>query len=170
MAPAAVFKAYTATPVAPVAVIPTTAAHFAIYNTQPIGGGGKSLYIQTLEAVTVVSAGAAQIIQLHAHQSAGLIKAMPSATKASGPAWISGGFYPSVAQVGSAVTIVQDSVWHPCSESDTMGAGTTTIANGTWSNVNGLYVIQPGGLLSLAVLCSAAGSATCNIGVTWFEA
>ena len=170
MAPAAVFKAYTATAVAPVAVAPTTAAHFCIYNTQPIGGGGKSLYIQTLEAVTVASAGAAQIIQLLAHFSAAPIKGLPSATVAKGPAWISGGFYPSVAQVGSAVAIVNDSVWHPVSESATIGATTTTIANGTWSNVNGIYVVPPGGLLSLAVLCSAAGTATCSIGVTWFEA
>ena len=162
------FKAFTTTAVAPVAAAPTTAAHFAMWNSAAVGG--KALYIQTIEVFTGVSAGAAQIIQAFAHLGAGVQLRIGSAfTAASGPFTLSGPVQPSVARIGSAVTIVNDSVWHPCSESDTMGAGITTIANGTFSNVNGLYVVQPGFVFSLAVLCSAAGSATCEIGVTWYE-
>ena len=50
-----------------------------------------------------------------------------------------------------------------------MGAGTTTIANGTFSNVNGIYVVSPGYVFSLFVFCSAAGTATCSSAVTWYE-
>ena len=168
MAQSPTFKAFTTTAVTPVTAPPTTAAHFSVWNSAP--AGGKSLYIQTLEAFTAASAGAAQIIQLFAHLGAGPQKRIGSGfTAASGPFSLGGPVVPSVATVGSAVTVVNDSVWHPCSLSETMGTGTTTIANGTFSNVNGLYVVAPGMVFSLAVLCSAAGTATCRCGVTWYE-
>ena len=168
MATAPTFKAFTATAVTPVTAPPTTAAHFALWNSA--APGGPSLYLQTVEAFTAASAGAAQIIQLFAHLGANAQSRIGSGfTAASGPFSLSGPVAPSVATVGSAVTIVNDSVWHACSLSETMGAGTTTIANGTFSNVNGLYVVAPGMVFSLAVLCSAAGTATCKCGVTWYE-
>ena len=169
MAQLPTFKAYTTTAVAPVAAAPTTAAHFAIWNP-PLSG--KSLYIQTIEGFTLASAGAAQIIQTFAHLSASVTnQRIGSAFTASGVPFSLGGVVQnSVASVGSAVTIVNDSVWHACSDSNTMGAGTTTIGSGTYSNVNGIYVVAPGMVFSLAVVCSAAGSATCKLGVTWYEA
>lgn len=168
MAANTTFKAMTATAVAPVSTLPTTAAHFAVWNPP---ASRKTLYIQTIETTTIASAGAAQIVQAIAHMGASTTSLSIGSgfTAANGPFTLSGPEVNSVAAVGSAVTIVNDSVWHPCSESSTMGAGTTTIANGTWSNVNGLYVVAPGVVFSLAVFCSAAGSATCDCALTWYE-
>lgn len=162
-----IYRAGTLTAVAPVTAPPTTAAHFALYNTAP--AGGKSLYLMTVETTCIVSAGAALIVQPFAHVSANPVAKM-SGTAASAVQSLVPTGIPSVAQVASAVTITADSVWHPCGESTNFGTGTTTIALGTSSLVTGLYVIPPQGLFSLAVLCSAANAATMNCYCTWTEA
>lgn len=165
--PAANFIATTATPIAPVTAVPTTAAQFALWNGAP--PGGKNLYIQTVGTSAIVTSGAAFGIQLFAHQSAGTTLKLPSFTAARGPQAVGGGFTPSVAVAGSAVTITNDSLWHPCSMNVNDASATAGIALGNYAFVGGLYVIPPGGTFSLAVLCNAAGTATCNCYVTWTE-
>lgn len=161
-----VFKAGTKTAVAPVAAPPTTAAQFAMWNSAPVGG--KSLYIQTIESTDIASAGAAIILQPFAHLSVAPVVKF-SGTAAQGPQALTGPTVSSVAQVASAVTIVNDGIWHVCGASVNSAAATTTIANGNASNVQGIYVVPPQGLFSLAVVCSAAGTATCNLYVSWIE-
>jgi len=163
-----VFKASTtpALGIAPVTAPPTTAAHFAVWNSAL--AGGKSLYIQTVESWSSVSAAAAIVLQTFAHVSVAPVLKF-SGTAAEGPQALVGPEVNSIAQVASAVTIVNDGIWHPCTPSNTTGATTTTIASGNAANVSGIYVIPPQGLFSLAVVCSAAGSAKCVLCVSWIE-
>lgn len=166
MAAPVVFKAATATPVAPVSSIPTTAAHFAVWNSAP--AGGKSLVIQTVESAVIVSTGVVVITQIFAHVSVAPVFKF-SGTAAKGPQVLTGPEVNSIAQVASAVTIVNDGIWHPVSPSNNSGAATTTIAVGNFANVQGLYVIPPQGLLSLAVVSSTVSTTTCNLYVSWIE-
>ena len=163
---ASYFAAGTTTPITPVVAPPTTAAQFVLWNGE--GTGGKNYYVTSIGSSTIVTAGAALIIQAWAHLGSAVL--MPSVTVAKGPSRAGRAEALTHAQIGTAGTIVNNSVWHPVGESVNAGAATATVALGTWANVNGIYVIPPGGLLSLAVVCSAAGgSVTCNLYVTWYE-
>lgn len=160
----------TVTPVAPVAAVPTTAAHLAIWNGESTGG--KSYAITSLSFTTIVSAGAAFVAQLLAH-IAPAAQFVIAGTVAKGPLSTDGIVGGSKAIVVSAVTLTAGQaaggIWHPVGMSVNGAAAAATISMGAWTNVRGLYVLPPGGLLSLAVLCSAAGAATCNIYATWDE-
>ena len=162
------FVAGTATAVAPVATIPTTAAHFLLFNGAAQTGNGKSLVIHTVSSYTVVSAGAAIVLNMLAHNSTLAVASIPAITAATGIKSLNGGANTSVASVGSAGTIVNNGIWHPIGNS-IVCAGTANIALGTYVDTNGLYVVPPGGIFSLAMLCSAAASATCSFFVTWSE-
>lgn len=165
------FVAGTVTPVAPVAAIPTTAAHFALWNGESLGG--KTYTITALGWTSIVSAGAAFVGQLLAH-AAPARQGVIGGTTAKGPLSTDGGVNNSAGIAYSGVTlsagVAAQGLWHPVGMSVNGGAATATISMGAWQNVRGLYVLPPGGLLSLAVLCSAAGSATCNIYCNWEEA
>lgn len=152
------------TGIAPVAVVPTTAAHFVLWNGEPTGG--RTYTITSVSFTPIVSAGAAFVAQLLAHVSASTV---PGGTAGFGPEALDGLPVDSRATALSAVTIANTSIWHPVGSSVNGGAATATIAMGNWQNVRGVYSLQPGGLFSLAVLCSAAGSATCRCFVTWEE-
>ncbi len=167
MAAPRTFVAATTTPVAPVAAVPTTAAHFVLWNGENVGG--KTYTVTSLAFTTVVSAGAAFVGQLLAHVPATLVS-IPTGTAANGPKATDGMVGGSRGIALSASTIVASSIWHPVGDSVNGGAATATISMGTWTPVRGLYILRPGMLLALAVLCSAAGSATCNCFVQWEEA
>lgn len=168
MATPRLFVAGTATPVAPVAAVPTTAAQFALWNGEP--DGGKTYTITAVSFTTAVSAGAAFVGQLLANVAAAR-RPIISGTAANGPRSTDGITGGTNAVVASAVTIGATwGVWHPVGMSVNGGAATATISMGAWQNVRGLYLLPPGGVLALAVLCSAAGSATCNCYVQWEEA
>ncbi len=160
------FVGASSTGVTPVAAAPTTAAHFLLWNGDPL----KSYYVTSLSCSTTASAAATENLQLFAHLSvAGLAVIPTGGTAALGPKPLGGGpAQGSLAQIVTAATIVNDGIWHVVGPSQNAGAATATIALGTWANVNGLYVIRPGGLLSLAVVTStAAGTAKCY--ATWVE-
>ena len=160
----------TASAVAPVAALPTTAAHFILFNGESQSSGtGKSYVIQRCSFTTVVSSAAAYQAQLLAHLSNGAVSAAPSNTAGLGPKSLSGRASQSNATVGSTATIVNSGAWHTVGPAAQGYAATATIALGGDYDVNGLYVVPPGGIFSLAVLCSAAGSATCTCYVTWHE-
>lgn len=163
------YIASTITAIAPVAALPTTAAHFSLYNAEK--AGGKSYIISTVGFTPVTSAAAALVQQLLAHNSVAAVSAMAGTggTAARGPKALDGLPPTSAASVASAVTIVNDGIWHPVGLSVNGGAATATIAMGSWANVNGIYVVPPGGLFSLAVLCNAVAG-TNQIFVTWSEA
>lgn len=160
------FVAGTATPVAPVAAMPTTAAHLALYNPST---NTKALFIHRVTAYCVVSAAAVLQACLAAHMTTVAVSTL-TGTAASGIKSISGGAASSVAQIFSAVTTVNNGVWHPIGVSQNFGAQTATIAMALDSgDLGGLYIVQPGMHLDLAVLAQSAGSATFSTFVTWSE-
>lgn len=165
-----VYVGGTVTAVAPVAAIPTTAAQFALWNGE--SQGGKTYVVTALSWTSIASAGAAFVGQLLVHNALA-IQPIISGTAAKGPYPTDGLPSASKAMVASAVTLtasqVASSMWHPVGNSTNGGAATATISMGMWQNVDGLYRIPPGGILSLAVLCSAPGSATCDCFVQWRE-
>lgn len=165
------YVAGTVTPVAPVAAIPTTAAHLALWNGE--SAGGKTYTVTALAWTSIVSAGAAFVGQLLGHVAPAAQNVI-GGTAAKGPFSTDGQANASRAIVYSAVTLsaaqAASGMWHPIGNSTNGGAATATISMGMWQNVSGIYLLPPGGLLSLAVLCSAAGSATCDIFVNWSEA
>lgn len=161
------FIAATTTAVAPVAAIPTTAAHFALWNGE--SAGGKSYTITSVAMTDIASAAAALVLQMLANNLTGPIPVL-SGTVAQGPRGLDGILGGSKAQVASAVTIPNSGLWHPVGQSVNAGAATATIGMGTYQKVRGIYTVPPGGLFAMAVLCSAVGSATCSLYVTWEEA
>ncbi len=168
MATPRLYVAGTVTPVAPVAALPTTAAHFALWNGEPLGG--KTYTITALSFTGIASAAAALVSQLLVNVS-GASRPIISGTAATGPRATDGLTSTSNAVVASAVTIGATwGIWHPVGMSVNGGAATATISMGAWQNVRGLYYLPPGGVISLAVLCSAAGGSTCDIFVNWEEA
>jgi hypothetical protein len=159
-----------ASAVTTVAAAPTTAAHFALYNGDPV----KSYYITSVSCSYTTSAAAAENVQLFAHISVAPLLKLPTATAAQGPKSLgSGVVVGTLAQAGSTLTIVNDGVWHPVGWSSNSGAGTATIALGSWVNLINtfgqvLYVIPPGGMISFASVASTAAGATATF-VTWYE-
>jgi hypothetical protein len=164
------FNAATLTAIAPVAAIPTTAAQFALWNGE--SAGGKSYTILSVGFTGIASAGAALVTQLLVHCSPAAWPVI-SGTAANGPKATDGIVGGSKAVVASAVTLTtgqrDSAIWHPVGPSVNGGAATATISMGSYQQVRGIYVLPPGGILSLAVLCSAAGSATNQLYVNWQE-
>lgn len=163
------FVGGTATAIAPVAALPTTAAQLALWNGSP----DKTYTITSLSFTSIASAAAAFVGQLLVHVAPGR-QPLISGTLAKGPLSVDGIPGGSTAQVAAAVTLTAgqaaSGAWHPVGMSVNGGAATATISMGAYQNVRGIYLLPPGAILSAAVLCSAAGSATCNIYVTWEEA
>lgn len=167
MATARLFGAMTLTDIAPVAALPTTTAHFCIWNGEKVGG--KTYTITSIGIVITTSAAAAIVLQLLAQVAPNNTVPVISGTAASAALALDGQGPGSRAMAASAVTIVNAGFWHPVGQS-IVSAATANIGLGSWVNVNGLYRIPPGGLFSLAGFCSAAGSAKCQLMATWSEA
>lgn len=159
------FVAGTVTSVAPVAALPTSAAHFVLQNGD---SGGKTYTITRVGFTCTTSAAAVIKQQLLANVMN--VSPMISGTVGSGPRPTDGGIMNSAALAVSAVTIpASGGVWHPVGTAVDFGAQTATIGTGNWVDVRGLYVLQPGTILALAVLCSAAGGAANQLFVQWEE-
>lgn len=163
------FNAGTATAVAPVAAIPTTAAHFSLWNGESVGG--KTYTINGLSWTTTTTAGATMIIQLLAHLLPGL-QPVVAGTAAKGPLSTDGIYGGSKAVCASAVTLTASqaagALWHAVGPSTNTAALTATIGNGQWVNTRGLYRLTPGAILSLATLGSTAAGA-CQLTIQWEE-
>jgi hypothetical protein len=159
------FVAATATPVAPVAAMPTTASHFSLFCPQ---AQTVSLVIHKITAYVVASAAAVETLTLAANLTTVPVSSI-TGTAVTGPKGL-GNTNTSIASAFSAVTTVNNGVWHTLGLSQNTGAQTANIATSLdTGDLGGLYVVQPGLHLDLAVLCSAAGSSTCNIQVIWSE-
>lgn len=160
------FGGSSTTDIAPVAAYPTTAAHFCVWNGEPLGG--KTYQLTSLGIVTTTSAGAAIVLGLLANIVPAGATTVIAGTASNGPKALDGLGNTSRAIVASAVTIVNTGFWHPVGTS-IVCAGTANIGNGIWVPVQGIYYLPPGGLLSLAGFCSAAASAKCQLSATWNE-
>ena len=164
------FVARTSTAVAPVAAFPTTAAHFCLFNGEPTGG--KSYEIISASTAYATSAAAAEVGMLVVHNATAPVLGLPSSTAAIGPKSL-GGFAASGtnAVVGSAVTVVNSSIWHPAGVAYSTAATTTIGLGAFWQTpaIGALiYVVPPGGIFSLATLAATTGG-TCHLSVTWRE-
>lgn len=164
------FVARTATAVAPVAAIPTTASHFSLWNGE--SAGGKTYTITSVGFTQTTSTAAAAIQQLLLHVANGAWPVI-GGTTAVGPLATDGIVGGSRGVCYGAVTLLAGQLasgtWHPVGPSINTAAMTASIANGMWQNVRGLYQLPPGGLLSMAVLINAAAGAN-QLSVTWEEA
>ncbi len=163
MAAARLYIGGTSSDIAPVAALPTTAAHLVLWN----GDKTKTYSVSSIGCTTTTSPGAVIGIQMLANMLVGPV-GLPAGTAALGPTPTDGVYPNSAAQVLAAVTIVNTGIWHPVGMSVNT-AGTADIALGTYQLVQGIYSIPPGSLLALAVFCSAAASAKCKLFVTWAE-
>ncbi len=166
MATSRAFVASTLTAVAPVAALPTTAAHFALFNGEP--SGGKTYTILTVGFTTTTSAGATMIMQQ-------LVILVPpgrpiiSGTAASVPYAMDGSGSSTRATVASAVTLPANAgLWHPVGQSTNSAALTATIGLGVSTVVKGIYSLPPGGIFALATLGSTTGGALQSF-ITWSE-
>lgn len=164
------FVARTTTAVAPVAAFPTTAAHFCLFNGEPIGG--KSYEILSVSTAYATSAGAAETGVVVVHNAGGPVLALPSFTAALGPKSL-GGYAASqtFSQVGSAVSIVNSSIWHPAGMGYATAATTTIGLSSYWSWPGtgiSMYVVPPGGIFSMATLAATTGG-TCHLSICWRE-
>lgn len=160
-----------ASAVTPVAAPPTTAAHFCLYNGDPV----KSYTITSASLSYTTGAAAAECAQLFAHVSVAPLKILPTSSASQGIKSLNGSVNAgSLAQAGSTVTIVNDGVWHPVGLSVNSANQTNTVALGPWTNLtqpNGqpIYVIPPGGMISFATVAST-GAGKAVIFVSWTEA
>lgn len=142
------------TAVAPVAAVPTTAAHLSLWNGEL--SGGKSYIIHTVAWMCTVSAAAAISINLLAQCGCG------AETNPAGAAVIkgtSGQLYTGNGNGKVSMTIGNLGLWHPIT-AGLVDANTATIGLTVYQDLKGKYIVPPGFTFSLAGFCNAAGSAT----------
>lgn len=155
----------TATAVAPVAAMPTTAAHLSLYNPS---SSGKNFYVHRVGSYCVASAAAVLQASLAVHMTTVAVSTLTGTAATAGKS-ISGSAT-TVSQIYSAVTTVVNGVWHILGASQNFGAQTATIGMALDSgDLGGLYIITPGMHLDVAVLAQAAGSATFSTFIQWSE-
>jgi len=155
------YSVVTATAVAPVVALPTTSAQFSMSNNE--ADGGRSYIIDGFYLVVVASAAAATPVSLAMMLNTGRSTAVAATLTAKGlagqPYKGSGTF-----AVGTTVT---DEGWFPVGNS---GVGATSQLGHVIENpVDGLFIVPPGGKLSLVAMANTVTTITCRIGVRWHE-
>lgn len=162
----AVYYAAVTTAIAPVAAMPTTAAHASLWNSDKTS---KKLVILAAGTIITTSAGAAINLGLAAHETTVAVTSMAgTAASTITPLTSVATAYSGVAQFKSAVTIVNNGLWHAIAPT-VICANTANLMLTTEADLAGRYVIEPGMQFSLASLCNAAGSAVCTPWVIWAE-
>jgi hypothetical protein len=150
--------------VAPVAAMPTTAAHFSLYNGE--NDDGLVYVVDFIGGFLAVSAGAAINIGLGVQLNLGK-QTNPAGAVAikslSGRA-----NYRGKGNTKNSVTVVNDSAWHTAGP-QLVCANTANLMLSVEYPVYGRYIVPPGGIFSLAGLCNAAGSATMQHWIIWHE-
>jgi hypothetical protein len=146
------------TAVAPVAAIPTTAAHLSLYNGDP----SKSLLIHAVGSVLTTSMAVAGQIAVLARNDVPGFNVNPAGALII--AGTSGKQYSGRANAKASVTLGaigagNNVAWVPTGAS-ALATAATTIGVNAHSECFGRWVVQPTGLFSLATLAqTAAGSA-----------
>lgn len=151
------------TTVAPVAALPTTAAHLTLWNGE--NDDGLSYVIDTVGTIITTSAGAAINLGLCYELAAG---------KQTNPAGaiaiksLSGRVnYTGKGNVKASVSITSDQ-WYPVGNSLII-ANTANICTGVEYPVYGRLIVPPGSSFSLVSLCNVANSASCQPWIIWHE-
>jgi hypothetical protein len=156
------WQAMQAAAVAPVVALPTTLAQLTLWNGEP--AGGKVYLIDSIMTMVAVSAAAATGIGHAVLMNLGTKAAPTSAglilTGLSGKAY--GGN--AIVAVGATVT---DDKWAPFGNA--LDAPASQIAFTVDVPVNGLYIIRPGGMFSVACLANTVTTITVKTGIRWHE-
>lgn len=153
------------TGVAPVTVLPTTTAHFSLWNGE--NPGGKSYIIDAVGTAITTSAGAAITLALGAQLNvtnpivnpAGAIAIKSLSGKAN---------YGGKGNAKASVTVTNDSAWHQVGGS-IVNANAANLTLNLEFQVYGRYIVPPQGMFSLASLCNAAAAAVCTPIIFWHE-
>ena len=152
------------TGVAPVAAIPTTTAHFSLWNGE--NDDGLSYVIDYIGGYLNASAGAAINVGMCAQLNLGKIT-NPAGTVAIKS--LSGRInYRGKGNTKASVTVTNDSAWHSIGPT-IICANSANIMFSQEIPVYGRYIVPPGGMFSVAGLCNAAGSATMIPWIIWHE-
>lgn len=153
------------TAVAPVAALPTTAAHLSLWNGE--NPGGKAYIIDAVGTAITTSAGAAINLGLAAQLNVTNPIANPvgalSIKSLSGRANYSG-----KGNAKASVTVTNDSAWHQVG-TEIVCANTANLTLNLEFSVYGRYIVPPQGMFSLASMCNAAGTAVCTPIIFWHE-
>ena len=152
------------TTVAPVAALPTTAAHLTLWNGE--NDDGLSYLVDYVGTVVGTSAGAAINLGLAAQLNlgkqtnpAGAIAIKSMSGRAN---------YRGKGNCKASVSVTADAAWHSVGNS-LICANTANLMLAVEYSVYGRYLVPPGGIFSLASLCNAAGSASCLPWIIWHE-
>jgi len=152
------------TGVAPVTAIPSTGAHFSLWNGE--ADGGKSYIIDAVGTVITTSAGAAINLGICGQLNLGKVTNPAGAVAIKS---LSGKLnYGGLGNCKASVTVTNDSAWLPLGNT-VVCANTANLMLNVHYELYGRIIIPPGGLFSLVSLCNAAGSAVCTPYMIWHE-
>lgn len=145
--------------VAPVAAIPTTAAHLSLYNNN--GAGGKSLIIAAVGTVCTTSMAVQGQATLLARNDVPFANTNPAGTLII--TGLDGRLYNGGANAKASVTLAaigaaNNVAWVPVATSPA-AVSVTTIGLNVHNECWGRWIVRPGGVFSLATVAqTAAGS------------
>ena len=150
-----------------VAAMPTTRAELVLYNGEP-QGSGKSYVIESAWVTTIVSPAASSALtllgQLIPSGAAPTDNTAVLVTSRSGKPNYGGRALKAIANTAYAIA----SKWEVLGTTFG-GAGAAQIGTSVIADLEGGWVIPPGGLLLLNVVSGTVATAAGLIGVTWSE-
>lgn len=150
--------------VAPIVAPPTTTAELTLWNGEPLGSGNVYV-IDSVFAFVTVSSAAATALALLACLNQGA-KAAPTSGLTTFKSLSGRSTYPGKAVCALAATVTDDK-WHPIGNSVTTAAA--QIGAVIDVPVNGLYIIPPQRMFSLAVFAETATTIKVRCGLRWHE-
>lgn len=156
------YAAIQAAAVAPVTVLPSTTAQVSLWNGE--ADNGKSYVIDSVFGLVVVSAAAATNLGFAAMLNTG--KKVQPAGSTLVQRGLSGKAYGGKGAVVLAATVTDDG-WVPLGPS--VPGPASQIGMSFDYEVNGLYIVPPGGLFSMAALANTVTTITVRMGLRWHE-
>jgi len=151
------------TTVAPVAALPTTAAHFSLWNGE--NDDGLSYIIDYVGSINTTSAGAA--INLGLSYCLNLGKQTNPAGAIAIKSLSGRANYRGKGNTKASVSVTNDGFF-PMGNG-LVCANTANIMMSVEYSMYGRIIVPPGCLFSLATLCNAAGSASAQPWIIWHE-
>ncbi len=163
-----VSQTLTASAKVPVAVIPTSASDFSLYNSSTVASN-ISVIIDSVFFIVQTSSGAADFYSLLG-QMIGPGSTAPSAhasivSSLNGKGTTYNGVVTRAITNATGVT----NAWFPIGTSQNTAALTATAGLTMDFDVYGKYIIQPTGTMLIAGMCSTGATGKLVIGVRWHE-
>lgn len=159
------WRVMTSTAFAPVAALPTTTAHFELYNP---GNNDESIIVQDLYAFQVLSTAATQTYSIWAQVTA--TKAAPTAAALTIAS--NSGKDPVTGATGSFVvpavgTTVVATGWRPFGSVQAWGTAAATPGNAWSVPVDGTLICPPGHSVCIAIVGSIATASSFHCGLSF---